>query len=67
MHLTLMRLGAPGNLEVWWGWWGGDIIVETGEQGGGVRYGTVGEWTGKGIKSGVQKQTNKQTNKQREG
>jgi hypothetical protein len=33
MHLTLKRLEAPGNLEVWLGrWWvvgGRDILVET--------------------------------------
>jgi hypothetical protein len=32
MHLTLKRLEAPGNGEVWWGWgWGDvDILVEMG-------------------------------------
>jgi hypothetical protein len=37
MHLTLKRLEASGNLEVWWGGGGnGDILVETAE---GRRYG----------------------------
>jgi hypothetical protein len=35
MHLTLERLGAPGNGEVWWGR-GGDIVLETRDGG---RYG----------------------------
>jgi hypothetical protein len=49
MHLTLKRLEAPGNLEVWWG---GDILVETGQEGG-MGCGTVGGWTRRGRKSGV--------------
>jgi hypothetical protein len=38
MHLTLKWLEAPGSLEVWWGRGGrgGDILAETGEQGGGM-------------------------------
>jgi hypothetical protein len=42
MHLTLRRLEAPGSLEVWWGGGGGgggggeDILMETGERGGGM-------------------------------
>jgi len=32
MHLTLKRLEVPGSLEVWWGGWGGDILVETGRR-----------------------------------
>jgi len=51
MHLTLKRLEAPGSLEVWWGGWGGDIIVESGDgAGGGMGCGTVGGWTRRGIK-----------------
>jgi hypothetical protein len=32
MHLTLKRLEAPGNLEVWSdrGWGDGDILLESG-------------------------------------
>jgi hypothetical protein len=41
MHLTLTRLEAPGNLEVWWGR-GGDILVEVG--GMGRRYGMWNSW-----------------------
>jgi hypothetical protein len=32
---------------------GGDILLETGRQGGGMRYGRVGVWTRKRIKLGV--------------
>jgi len=55
MHLTLKRLEAPGSLEVWWGGWDGDILVEmrVGGWGGGMGYGTVRGWTRRGIKSGV--------------
>jgi len=28
MHLTLKKLEAPGRREVWWGGWGGDILME---------------------------------------
>jgi hypothetical protein len=36
-HLTLKRMEAPGSLEVWWGGVGVvDILVETGEWGGGM-------------------------------
>jgi hypothetical protein len=34
MHLTLERLEAPRGGEVWWdGGGGGDILLETGEEG----------------------------------
>jgi len=32
MHLTLKRLEAPGDLEVWWGGWGRDILVGKGDR-----------------------------------
>jgi hypothetical protein len=57
MHITLKRLEASlwRSLEVRWGegWLGWDILVETGVWGGGMGFGTVGGWTGVGIKSGV--------------
>jgi hypothetical protein len=47
MHLNLKRLEAPASGEVWWGWGGGgNTLVEIG--GGGMRFGTVRGWTGKG-------------------
>ena len=54
MHLTPKRLEAPGRLEGLFGWMvgGGDILVETGEQGGGMGSGTAGRQTGRGVKSG---------------
>jgi hypothetical protein len=53
IYLTLKRLEVPGNLAVWWrgGW--GNIFLETGDQGGGMRCGTVGVYTKRGINSGV--------------
>jgi hypothetical protein len=53
MHLLLKRLEAPRKLEVWCsGWWVvGDILWRWGQRGG--KCGTVGEWTGRGIKYGV--------------
>lgn len=55
MHLTLKRLMVPESLEIWWGgWWGGDTLVKTRGQGGGMGCPAVGGWTGRGIKkSGV--------------
>jgi hypothetical protein len=51
MHLTLKRLEAPGSLEIWWrGGGGGDILLETGGWGGGMGWGTVRGWAGRGIK-----------------
>jgi len=41
IYLALKRLEAPGILEVWRGWWAGDILVETGEQGGALACGSV--------------------------
>jgi hypothetical protein len=45
MYHTLKRLEDPGYLDVRWG---GDIHMETGEWGGGMRCGTVGGWIGGG-------------------
>ena len=52
MYLTLKRLEAPGSLKVGRGG-GWDILVETGDWGGGVKWGTVGGCTWREIKSGV--------------
>jgi hypothetical protein len=41
MHLTLKRLEAPGNGEVWWGG-SGNILLEMGEK----------EWDGKQSEGG---------------
>jgi hypothetical protein len=54
IYLTFKRLEAPGSLEVWWGG-SGDILLETGGQGGGMGYVTVGGWTRREIKSGLKK------------
>ena len=43
--------------------WSGDILVETGGQGGGTECGTVGKWIRRVIKSGVK---NKTDNKEKE-
>jgi hypothetical protein len=32
MHLTLEKLEAPGNGEVWWVCGCGDILLETGKE-----------------------------------
>jgi len=50
MHLTLKRLEASRNREVWWGggWGDGDILVEMGAMGG-MGCGIVRGWTG-GVK-----------------
>jgi len=53
MHPTLKRLKAPGSLEVWWGGWAGDILVETGGWEGGMGSGPVCGWTGGRIKFGL--------------
>jgi hypothetical protein len=48
MHLTLKRLKTPGSLE---DLWGRDILMETGERGGGVGCGSVRELTRRGVKT----------------
>jgi hypothetical protein len=55
MHLTLKRLEAPGNIEVWWsgGWGGGDILMETGNREEVWNVEQSGGWTWREIKSGV--------------
>jgi hypothetical protein len=54
MHLTLEKLAAPGNEEVWWGWgWGvggvgvggGDILLEMGRRNG-IRICQRVDWEG---------------------
>jgi len=54
MHLTLKRMEAPEDLEVYgWGMAGVDILVETGVQGGGMGCGRFGGWIWSRRKSGV--------------
>jgi hypothetical protein len=48
MHLTLKKTGDPRKFR------GGDIYMNTGEWGGGMGCGAIGEWSGKGgIKHGA--------------
>ena len=53
MHLTLEKLEAPGSGEAWWsGGGGGNILLETGWDGG-MGWGEVRGQTRKGMKTGL--------------
>jgi hypothetical protein len=51
MHLTLEKLEALGNGEVWWS--EGDLGTSSWRLGQEVLDVEVGGWTGRGIRSGV--------------
>jgi hypothetical protein len=49
--LNPQETGGPREFRVLFGWGGGDIFMETGEQGGGMECGRVRGWMDGGSKT----------------